>query len=597
MPYSSDIMFIFLIFSGVRTQNSQKVERPSHLIFHKRMSLNLLDIVAAGYNTHFHKHISIMKKNAVHRVFIILLALICNNLNQGIAQNISILPKPNSVRDLAFVISIEGSAPVYISKKSGLDKDYVTVVLSEVGIRPKYVKNERKAVIIFKNDQLERKIQQGGYSLFAGKQNIENKIVISARTREGFLHGLQTLRQITTKSDNGCAVKACMVDDAPAFPWRAFMLDESRHFHGMETVKKILDEVARLKMNVFHWHLVDDPGWRIEIKKYPLLTKLGSKRDNSNAHLTPAKWDSLNPNRKMFYTQQELKEVVRYANDRGITVIPEIEVPGHASASIFAYPWLGSSSTQLNPVYGDLYNITDPKVRQFIYDVLDEVLTIFPSRIIHIGGDEANYSHWENSKQIISFMKENNIPTCSDLQVWGINQISRYLASKGARMIGWNEITGDNIREEAHIKASTSEKLAPGTIVQFWDGSVTLVNKAIEKGYDVVNSNRHFTYLDYSYSTIPLTKAYSFNPIPDGLTREDQSKILGLGCQMWGEFTPNTDRLYFQIFPRLAAYAECGWTPAQKKDYNDFRNRLKPIEAIWGKKGYLKNQPADDQAN
>ncbi len=526
----------------------------------------------------------------MHRVSIILLTLICYNLNHGITQNISILPKPDSVKDLKFEISIEGPTPVYIPKKSGLDKEYVTVVLNEVGIRPTFVKNKKKAVIIFKRDQLENKTQQGGYTLFAGEQNRENKIVISARTRDGFLHGLQTLRQITTKSDNGSVVKACVVYDAPAFPWRSFMLDESRHFHGTETVKKILDEVARLKMNVFHWHLVDDPGWRIEIKKYPRLTELGSKRDYSNAHLTSAKWDSLYPNKKMFYTQEELKEVVRYADDRGITIIPEIEVPGHASASIFAYPWLGSSSTKLHPVYGDLYNITDPKVRQFIFDVLDEVLSIFPSRIVHIGGDEANYSHWENSKQIVSFMKENNIPTFSDLQVWGINRISRYLASKGARMIGWNEITGDNIREEAHIKASTSERLAPGTIIQFWDGSVTLINKAIEKGYDVVNSNRHFTYLDYPYSTIPLSKAYSFNPIPDGLTRDDQLKILGLGCQMWGEFTPNTDRLYFQIFPRLAAYAECGWTPARKKVYTDFRNRLKPIEAIWTEKGFLKNQ-------
>ena len=157
-------------------------------------------------------------------------------------------------------------------------------------------------------------------------------------------------------------------------------------------------------------------------------------------------------------------------------------------------------------------------------------------------------------------------------------------------MIGWNEITGDNVRGEGHVQASQSERLAPGTIVQFWDGDISLVNKAIEKGYDVVNSNRFFTYLDYPYEVTPFEKAYSFNPIPDGLADADKEKILGTGCQMWGEFTPNLDRLYYQIFPRIAAYAECGWTPADKKYYEDFRKRLKKIENIWKEKGYLKTQ-------
>ena len=211
-------------------------------------------------------------------------------------------------------------------------------------------------------------------------------------------------------------------------------------------------------------------------------------------------------------------------------------------------------------------------------------------KMVHIGGDEANYTHWQNSEEIQAFMKANGLPTCSDLQVWAINRMSKYLASKGCRMIGWNEITGDNVRGEAHVQASQSEKLAPGTIVQFWDGDISLVNKAIEKGYDVVNSNRFFTYLDYPYEVTPFEKAYSFNPIPDGLADADKEKILGTGCQMWGEFTPNLDRLYYQIFPRIAAYAECGWTPVDKKYYEDFRKRLKKIENIWKEKGYLKTQ-------
>jgi len=369
------------------------------------------------------------------------------------------------------------------------------------------------------------------------------------------------------------------------------MLDESRHFHGMRVVKDFLDEMARLKMNTFHWHLVDDPGWRIEIKKYPELTSIGSKRDFDNGGSTPEKWDSINPGRKMYYTQNEIKEIVRYADERCIKIIPEIEVPGHASASIYTYPWLGSmSSKEGKGIWGDLYNVTDPKVQEFLHNVLDEVLALFPSKIVHIGGDEADYTRWRNNPQIGEFMKEKNIPTCSDLQVWAINNLSKYLASKGCTMIGWNEITGDNIRGDANVEGSKAEKLAPGTLVQFWDGDISLVNKAIEKGYSVVNSDHNFTYLDYPYGSISLEKAYSFNPIPKGLSKENESKILGSGCQMWGEFTPNTDRLYFQTFPRIAAYAECGWTPAENRDYQDFRERFRKIESIWKERGYLKTQ-------
>ena len=203
------------------------------------------------------------------------------------------------------------------------------------------------------------------------------------------------------------------------------MLDESRHFHGKQVVKNLLNEMARLKKNVFHWHLVDDPGWRIEIKKYPLLTQIGSKRDYSNMNVSPASWDSLGFGDK-FYTQDEIREIVKYADDRGIRIIPEIEFPGHASASILAYPWIGTSSRKENEaVNGDLYNVTDERMEGFYQDILDEVMSLFPSRIIHIGGDEANYAHWENSEEVKSFMIKNNIPTCSDLQVWAVNRMSR----------------------------------------------------------------------------------------------------------------------------------------------------------------------------
>ena len=443
-------------------------------------------------------------------------------------------------------------------------------------------------------------VNDEGYTLDVADSGVR----IKAKTPQGLFYGMQSFLQLLpAEIESPSAVKgiawtapAVSIKDEPRFGYRGIMLDPCRHFIPVENIKKQLDVLALFKINRMHWHLTDDQGWRIEIKKYPKLTEVGSVRSRTLIGRDPG--GEYDENCKFdetpyggYYTQDEIRDIVKYADDRGIKVIPEIEVPGHASASIYAYPWIGATSRREGKaVVGDLYDVTDPKVEEFLHDILDEVVALFPSKIVHIGGDEANYTHWQNSEEIQAFMKANGLPTCSDLQVWAINRMSKYLASKGCRMIGWNEITGDNVRGEAHVQASQSERLAPGTIVQFWDGDISLVNKAIEKGYDVVNSNRFFTYLDYPYEVTPFEKAYSFNPIPDGLADADKEKILGTGCQMWGEFTPNLDRLYYQIFPRIAAYAECGWTPADKKYYEDFRKRLKKIENIWKEKGYLKTQ-------
>lgn len=452
------------------------------------------------------------------------------------------------------------------------------------GFSPIFVDKRKKADLVFWLNKTPLNNDDEAYRLAVQSPDSKKQIVARADAKEGLLYALQTLRQLARQENGTVVVPSCVNYRRPRPSLgAAFMLDESRHFPRHGGRQDLLDEMARLKLNTFHWHLVDDPGWRIEIKKYPLLTERGSKRDFSHMDITPEGWDSLHPERT-YYTQDEIREVVRYAADRGIRIIPEIEVPGHASASILAYPWIGSTSRREGKaVTGDLYDVTDPKVEAFLHDILDEVIGLFPSKIVHIGGDEANYVHWKNSPEIMAFMKENGLPTCTDLQVWAINRMSKYLASKGCRMIGWNEITGETVREG--IQASQSEQLAPGTIVQFWDGDVSLVNKAIAKGYDVVNSNRFFTYVDYAYEVTPFEKAYSFDPIPEGLAEKDKKKILGLGCQMWGEYTPTLERVYYQTYPRIAAFAESGWTAPEKKSYPDFRKRLKKIEAIWKENG------------
>lgn len=506
------------------------------------------------------------------------------------SKELPIIPKPLEINVDGGTVSLDKNLNIYIDPKAGLNKQYISSIFYELGIRSSFTSKGQAQLVFVLNKKASANPE--GYQLKV-KDGKQNKIVAEAPVKNGLIYALQSLRQIITNNNGIFKVPTCIIKDEPAFAWRAFMLDESRHFHGSRVVKEFLDEMARLKLNTFHWHLVDDPGWRIEIKKYPELTSIGSKRDFSHKQVAE-EWDKLYPDRKMSYTQDDIKEIIQYAADRAIRIVPEIEVPGHASAAIYAYPWLGASSKKEgHGVWGDLYNVTDPKMEEFLHDVLDEVIALFPSRIIHIGGDEANYTHWQNNPQIVEFMKQNNIPTFSDLQVWSINRFSKYLASKDVKMMGWNEITGDNIRGEAHMEASQSETLAPSTIVHFWDGDISLVNKAIDKRYDVVNSNRHFTYLDYGYDNISFQKAYSFNPIPDGLKKKDESKILGLGCQMWGEYTPNTDRLYFQTYPRIAAYAESGWTPNGKKDFSGFKDRFTNLRNIWKEKGFFKGQPEE----
>ena len=508
------------------------------------------------------------------------------------SDTLRIIPKPSQIVITGKSISLAQKWRVYIDSHANMNKEYIASLLRESGIDAHFTVKRRKANLLLLIDKEISKNFEA-YHLQVSKNK---KIIASAIAKNGLLYAVHTLRQIVSSEDNkNLVVPSCEITDEPAFSWRAFMLDESRHFHGKEVVKQLLDEMARLKMNTFHWHLVDDPGWRIQIKKYPLLTEIGAKGNYSlmSKGITPLQWDSLyHKKASWYYTQNEIREIVQYANDRGIRIIPEIEVPGHVTASLYAYPWLGTSSRERGEVVpGDLYNITDSKVETFLHDVLDEVMALFPSKVVHIGGDEANYTHWDSSKAVQSFMKENHIPTSADLQVWAINRMSNYISSKGGRMIGWNEITGDNVRNEANRQASKSQQLASGTIVQFWDGDVSLINKAIAQGYDVVNSNRFFTYVDYPYETTSLEKAYSFNPIPAGIQRRDQSKILGLGCQMWGEHTPDTRQLYDHIFPRIAAYAECGWVnPEKKTSYADFRKRMLPLEIIWKDLGFLKNQ-------
>lgn len=419
------------------------------------------------------------------------------------------------------------------------------------------------------------------------------KIAIKSSTPAGILNGVQTLRQIIKEKDGKYVVQRAAVSDYPAFSWRAFMLDEGRYFKGKDVVLKLLDEMAGLKMNVFHWHLTNDQGWRIEIKKYPKLTEVGAYRDSSEInHFGSDVYDG-KPHGG-FYTQAEIKEIVDYASKRHITIVPEVSMPGHASAAIASYPWLGTSGKQIKVpgkfgVHYEVFNVSDPKVMQFFDDVTNEVIALFPGSVFHIGGDEVKYDQWKASPVIRSYMAKNGLKTPAELQVYFTNEISNMLASKGKRMMGWNEITGDKLHEyqSAEDTKEVEQQLAKGTIVHFWKGDPALIKKTIDKGYDVVNSYHEYTYIDYNYESIPLSKAYSFNPVPEGLSPEEQSRVLGLGCQMWGEFIPTVESMNRLVYPRIAAYAETGWTGADKKDYSRFLRSLDYFTGKWTAEGIV----------
>lgn len=414
------------------------------------------------------------------------------------------------------------------------------------------------------------------------------RIEITSVSESGAFYAVQSLMQLIRAGYTGSQIslKAQVIDDAPRFSWRAYMLDEGRYFRGEEQVLMLLDAMAELKMNIFHWHLTDDQGWRIESKKYPLLTQVGSKRKTSQLDGFNSEKYSGTPH-EGFYTQDQIKRIVRYANERHIKVVPEIEMPGHASSAIASYPWLGSWDEKIE-VPGKFgkhfatFNVTDPRVVDFLKDIVSEMIPLFNSDIIHIGGDEVKFEHWKTNPKIVQYAKDKGYTSPMDIQIAFTNDMSRFIEKKGLSMMGWNEILGKNLHGGEINFDNPSEKVASNVIVQFWKGDPEDIGRAAEDGYRVVNSYHEYTYLDYNF---PLSQAYAFDPMPDGLSPKAQKNIIGSGCQMWGEWLTDHEKMQCRTFPRIAAYAEVGWSKAEGKNFDDFVRRLDPFVKAWQAKG------------
>jgi len=407
-----------------------------------------------------------------------------------------------------------------------------------------------------------------GYQLRADAQGV----TVQAATEAGLFYGAATLAQLLTGAQPG-TVPALRIADAPRFPWRGLMLDSARHFQSLEEIKQVLDAMAAQKLNTFHWHLTDDQGWRMEIKRYPKLTGVGSCRipagDGGRDPATGAPRPYCG-----FFTQDQIREVVAYAARLHIQVIPEIDVPGHATAAIAAYPELGTIDTPLTPlsewgVFPNLFN-TEESTLVFLENVLEEVIQLFPARYVHVGGDEAVKDQWEASARVQQRMREVGAGDEMEMQSHIIKRLETFLEKHDRRLIGWDEILEGGLPPEATVMS--------------WRGTEGGL-KAASEGHDVVMSPVTDMYMDYLQTnapneppgrpaTIPLARVYGFEPVPEALARDKQHHILGLQANMFTEHTRSYARLQHNLFPRLAAVAETGWSPRERRDYGDFLARL-----------------------
>ena len=522
------------------------------------------------------------------KLFIGLVAAALFAVNGTRAQNhpIEILPKPVKIVAFQNAAVLSGETSVYLDPKANLNQDYVTGVLKEAGIDPVYTTKAKKAKLAFKLNAVPSNNNDEAYRLAVMSPDSKKQIVATADARAGLLYALQTLRQMTTPQNGLVTIPACVITDAPAFPWRAYMQDESRHFQGAETVKNLLDEMARLKMNTFHWHLVDDQGWRIEIKKYPELTKIGSQRKQTVIGKNTGKYDAT-PYGPYFFTQEEIKEVIRYAADRYITIIPEIELPGHALAALATYPELGCTGgpyevCQMWGVFPEVFCPGNEKTFEFWEGVLDEVVELFPGEIIHIGGDECPRDAWKKCKKCQTRMKQENMKEEGELQDYTVHRIEAYLKGKGKRVIGWDEILEGDVSKTA--------------IVMSWRGKTGGI-KGAKRGNEVVMVPNDYAYFDYYQSKdvdkepfsiggfVDVAKVYSLDPT-EGLTAEEGKKIIGVQANLWTEYITTFSHAQYMLLPRMAALAEVAWTPQADREYSNFLNRAKLLTQRYEALGY-----------
>ena len=432
----------------------------------------------------------------------------------------------------------------------------------------KLTKSDKADILIKKAD-----LPDEAYTLDVSKGGIE----ITAGSEIGAYYALQSLRQLSGAELGESSVPICSIYDKPRFSWRGLQLDESRHFFGKDVVKKLLDMMFMMKLNVFHWHLSDDQGWRIQIDKYPKLTEIGSKRKYTQIGGWQSK-EILFEKHEGFYTKAEIAEIVSYAKERGIMVVPEIDFPAHSASAIAAYPWLACREieTEVPGYFGSIipervehnrkWNRTiclgKEKVLQFVFDVIDEVCELFPAPYFHIGGDEAPTNEWKKCPCCQKTIKDNVLKNEKELQGWFNNLVLEHLRSKGKRLIGWNEI----------LEAGNLDK---SVIAQYWTPQRDRnAERHVNSGGNIIMSKHQSFYFDMPYAQYPLKNTYCHSLQSYGVMPENIKNVLGVEGENWTEWTADSEKLELNLYPRVQALSEVAWSRPEIINWQDFLSRL-----------------------
>ncbi len=506
-----------------------------------------------------------------------LLVLLCLSFALRAEPSPSIVPLPRSIHAGAGAFSLNDQTRIFASGDSAratatMFHDWLRETQGlDLSFGTGAPRKDETNIVWFETTKARRGASPEAYGLTADPRRVH---ITGADA--GVFYGMQTLMQLlpATKQDK-LDIAAVEIDDAPRFTWRGLHLDVGRHFFPVDFIKKYLDVMAMYKLNIFHWHLTEDQGWRIEIKKYPRLTEIGTGRRETvvGEHIDPYVGDGI-PNDPGFYTQDQVREIVAYAAARHITVIPEIEMPGHAQAALAAYPQFACTPGPFEvwTNWGVSKNIFCPKEETFAFldDILTEVAALFPAPYIHIGGDEAPKDAWKNSAFAQNLMKREKLKNEEELQSWFIHRIEKIVHAKGKRIIGWDEILEGG--------------LAPDATVMSWRGEQGGI-AAAKQNHDVIMSPGEYCYLDHAQGPaeselfplngyLPIKQVYAYDPQPSTLSARERAHILGVQGNVWSEHLPNAEVAEYAAFPRALALAEVGWSAQSTRAYADFERRL-----------------------
>jgi hexosaminidase len=490
------------------------------------------------------------------------------------AQELSIIPQPASlqIKDGNFSISKETSIVVKDAEDRKAASFFNDYLQEYYGFKLPLVKKKAKNYIRFSTRKsANEEEEKSSYTLNAGPEGVN----IEGASPSGTFYGMQTLIQLLpVEKSTSLLIPAVAIEDEARFGYRGMHLDVGRHMFPIAFIKKYIDYLALHKMNYFHWHLTEDQGWRLEIKKYPELTRTGAYRDGTIIGRYPGTGND-STRYGGFYTQEEAREIVQYAADRHITVIPEIEMPGHSSAALAAYPWLGCQGTgpyqveQTWGIFDDVYCADNDSTFMFLQDVIDEVLAIFPSKYIHIGGDESPKANWKKCPHCQQRIAAEGLEDEHELQSYFIQRMEKYINKKGRTIIGWDEILEGG--------------LAPNAIVMSWRGEEGGIAAAKQDHYVIMTPGSH-VYFDHSQSqredsvTIggftTVEKVYSYEPIPKELNEKQAQYVMGAQANVWTEYMKSPAKVEYMIFPRISALSEVLWTRPEQKNWEDFERRL-----------------------